>query len=258
MVTDTLNRHALIKTKYLRANDGPFMTKALRKAMMHRKRLRNKYIKSRTEENLKAFKKQRNFCVKLLGRTKSDYYRNLDLGDLTDNRKFWKTVKPGFSNEVRTTSSITLIEDVNMTTEDLKIAEIFNHYFTNITESLGISEDLSPTNGINDPVEKAMKKYENHPSIKMIKGRCELNQFEFKPVTVNEILLQIQKLNPKKASPLNSIPAKILKQNTDIFAVLIQQLFNSNLSECSFPKELKAGLISSLFQKSRCFPQEKL
>ena len=137
--------------------------------MMHRKRLRNKYIKSRTEENLKAFKKQRNFCVKLLRKTKSDYYRNLDLGDLTDNRKFWKIVKPVFSNEVRTTSSITLIEDGNMITEDLKIAEIFNHYFTNITESLGISEDqtlLSPTNGINDPVEKAMKNMKIIPALK--------------------------------------------------------------------------------------------
>ena len=153
----------------MRANDGPFMTKALRKAMMHRKRLRNKYIKSRTEENLKAFKKQRNFCAKLLRRTKSDYYRNLDLGDLTDNRKFWKTVKPVFSNEVRTTSSITLIEDGNMITEDLKIAENFNHYCTNITKSLGISEDqthLSPKNGINDPVEKAIKKYEIIPALK--------------------------------------------------------------------------------------------
>ena len=59
VVTDTLNRHAPLKTKYLRANDGPYMTKALRKEMMHRKRLRNKHIKSRMEENLKAFKKQR-------------------------------------------------------------------------------------------------------------------------------------------------------------------------------------------------------
>ena len=215
------------------------MTKALRKAMMHRKKLRNRYIKSRTEDNLKAFKTQRNFCVKLLRKTKSDYYRNLDLGDLADNRKFWRTVKPVFSNEVQTNSSVTLMEDGKMITEDLKIAEFFNHYFTNITESLGISEDqtlLSPTNGINDPVEKAIKKYANHPSIKKIKECCELSRFEFKPVTINEILLQIQKLNSKKASPLNSIPAKILKQNADIFAVLIQKTFNSNLSECYFPK----------------------
>ena len=141
MVTNTLNRPAPIKTKYLRANDGPFMTKALRKAMMRRKNLRSKYIKSRTEENHKAFKTQRNLCVKLLLRAKSDYYWNLNLGDLTDNHKFWKTVKPVFSNEVQTTSSITLIEDGKMVTKDLKIAEIFYHYFTNITENLGISED---------------------------------------------------------------------------------------------------------------------
>ena len=67
-----------------------------------------------------------------------------------------------------------------MITEDVQIAEIFNHYFANITESLGISEDqslLSQTNGINDQVEKAVKKYENYPSIEMTKGRCYLSQF---------------------------------------------------------------------------------
>ena len=73
-------------------------------------------------------------------------------------------------------------------------------------------------------------------------------------MTVNEILLQIQKLNPKKASPLSSIPAKILKQNSDIFfAALIQKIFNSNLSGCYFPKELKAGEISSLFKSLDAF-----
>ena len=71
----------------------------------------NEYIKSRTKENLKAFKKQKKICVKLLCRTKSDYHRNLDLGDLTDNRKIRKTVKPVFSNEIQTTLSVTLIED---------------------------------------------------------------------------------------------------------------------------------------------------
>ena len=98
-----------------------------------------------------------------------------------------------------------------------------------------------------------MKKYENHPSIKIIKERCELSQFEFKPVTVSEILLQIQKLNTNKSSSLSSIPAKILKHNADIFAILLQKIFNSNLSECYFPKDLKAGEISSLFKSLDAF-----
>ena len=59
--------------------------------------------------------------MKLLRKTKSDYYRNLDLRDLADNRKFWRTVKQVFSNEVQTNSSVTLMEDGKMIAEDLKI-----------------------------------------------------------------------------------------------------------------------------------------
>ena len=37
-----LNEHAPVKQKYVRANDGPFMTKALLKENMHRTELRNR------------------------------------------------------------------------------------------------------------------------------------------------------------------------------------------------------------------------
>ena len=40
---------------------------------------------------------------------------------------------------------------------------------------------------------------------------------------------------------------------SNIFAVLIQKIFNSNLSECYFPKELKAGEVSSLFKSLDAF-----
>ena len=40
-----LNKHAPVKQKSVRANEGPFMTKALRKAIMNRTHLRNRYNK---------------------------------------------------------------------------------------------------------------------------------------------------------------------------------------------------------------------
>ena len=85
MVKNVLNEHAPIKRKYIRANDGPFVTKALRKAIMLRSKLRNRYNKNRTEENERGFKKQRNWCVKLLRKSKCNYYQNLDLKNLSDN-----------------------------------------------------------------------------------------------------------------------------------------------------------------------------
>ena len=68
-----------MKKKSVRANDGPFMTKALRKAIMNRTHLRNRYNNDKTDDNKKAFKKQRNLCVKLLREAKREYYTNIDL-----------------------------------------------------------------------------------------------------------------------------------------------------------------------------------
>ena len=75
-------------------------------------------------------------------------------------------------------------------------------------------------------------------------------------MTINGVFSQVQKLNLEKASPLNSIPAKILKQNADIFAVLIQKTFNSNISGCYFPKELKDGEVSSLIKSVDAFTKK--
>ena len=61
---EILNKHAPMKIKYLRANQGKFMAKGLHKAIMKRSRLRNKFLRDRTEMSRKEYKKQRNFCVK--------------------------------------------------------------------------------------------------------------------------------------------------------------------------------------------------
>ena len=52
--------------KYVRANEAPFMNRTIKKAIMKRSRLRNKFIKNPSEENNLNYKKQRNFCVTLL------------------------------------------------------------------------------------------------------------------------------------------------------------------------------------------------
>ena len=96
-----LSEHAPVKKKSICPNKGPVMTKALRQEHMHRTRLRNRYHKNRTDANLMAFKNQRNKSVQLLRKAKFDYYQNINLGSLTDNRKFWKTVKPIFSDKSR-------------------------------------------------------------------------------------------------------------------------------------------------------------
>ena len=94
---DILNKHAPIKKKYIRANDNPFITKELRKEHMSRSRLRNKYYKYNTDASALAYKKQRNKCVSLLKKATKTYFGNLNPSVICDNKKFWKTIKPLFS-----------------------------------------------------------------------------------------------------------------------------------------------------------------
>ena len=74
---EVLEKHAPMKKKVLRANDKPYMTKALRKAIMRRSTLKSKYLKSKSDEDLRTFKKQKNFTKRLAKKERVKYFANL-------------------------------------------------------------------------------------------------------------------------------------------------------------------------------------
>ena len=55
MANRVLDRHAPQKKRYIRANQKPFITSELNKAVMNRSRLRNRYLKLRTSESKIAY-----------------------------------------------------------------------------------------------------------------------------------------------------------------------------------------------------------
>ena len=73
---NSLNNYAPSKKRYSKGNNLPFMNKALsnkafmNKAIMNRTRLRDAYLRKRSEENSSKYSKQRNYCFSLLRRTK--------------------------------------------------------------------------------------------------------------------------------------------------------------------------------------------
>ena len=73
-VTDVLrsvtDKHTPLKTKIIRGNWAPFITKALSKARMARSRPKSKCNKWSSRENLLAFRKAKNICSNLNKKTK--------------------------------------------------------------------------------------------------------------------------------------------------------------------------------------------
>ena len=60
-----LNKHASIKSEILRANNAPYMFKALCKAVMRRSSLKTKYLQMKSNDPLKSYKKHKNYCSRL-------------------------------------------------------------------------------------------------------------------------------------------------------------------------------------------------
>ena len=70
-----LNKQAPLKTKFIRYKSNPFMNKELRKTIMKRSQLKNRYNKNHDYEKWHLYKKQRNFCVSFLRKTKRNCFK---------------------------------------------------------------------------------------------------------------------------------------------------------------------------------------
>ena len=184
------------------------MNKTMSKAIMTRSRLENKFLNNSTEEYKINYNKQRNYCVNLLRKIKQNYYANLDITNITDNKTFWSTVKPFLSDKSNTGKNITLIDGDNIFSTEKQVAETMNNFFYNAVKSLKI-KGFKPDDTVNerlDDINKIVSKFKNHPSIIKIKQNIEINEkCSFSSSSLNEI----KDLNCKKPTNLNTIPAKV-------------------------------------------------
>ena len=161
-----------LKMKYVRSNNCNYIAKELRTAIMNRSKLRNMFLKNRNEESKRHFNRKRNFYVSLLRKTNSRFFwGKIDHRVVSDNRKFWKTVGPLISERAFHKESIILNNNNKTISNNEELAEIFNNHFSKLVENLDVDETLASniaSSDITDPIFSAIKKYEDHPSIKKI------------------------------------------------------------------------------------------
>ena len=104
------------------------MNKKLSKVIMHRARLRNNFLRNRSDENKRKYSKQRNYCVSLLRKTKKNYCSNLIENKITYNKTFCKIVKPFLSDKTPSNEKITLTEKDKIIKTDIEKANVLNTF----------------------------------------------------------------------------------------------------------------------------------
>ena len=208
-----LDIHAPLKEKCVRANNASFMNKTLSKAFMTRSRLRNKILSNPTESIYKKFRK---YCTNSVRKEKRNFYSNLKIESLTDNKLFWKTVRPLFSEKNFSSKQITLLVDDKIISSDNDVAETFNTFFPSAVANLdveGFKTDDFAYNLGDSPIENIIRKFRNHPSIVKIKVLFHLS--ESKESDISE---KFAKLNIKKSTTYKNIPTKLLVETSDVIS----------------------------------------
>ena len=143
----------------------------------------------------------------------------MNLNKITDNKKFWSTVKPPFANKGGK-DNIILVTGEEVRSDDTEIAQKFNEFFKNCTNSLNITENkllLTSTNDVFNGVDES---------------------------------IQLRRLKNNKASTFVNIPAKQLKQIIEVICEPLKDVWNEEfIRHKIFPTKLKLADISPIFKK---------
>ena len=141
---------------------------------------------------------------------------------MSDNRKFWKTIKPYFSNKYLNSNKLLLKGKGNLVSDEKELAIIMNNFFINITKDLELKKD---SKGKLNNLEDILKTFESHPGIEKIKKAINTTEkFSFRNVKDDEGRKFIVNLDGSKATPVRDIPTDMLKLSIDIHLPIMTQL----------------------------------
>ena len=162
-------------------------------------------------------------------------------------------MNPLFSEKSYSKESISLINKDGLITKNEDLTKTFN-VFSSIVKKLDIEhvpDDESNLPNVEDPILKAIVKYENHPSILRIKNYMKEKDlyFSFEFVNKPKISKEINKLDEKNACQQHDIPVKLIKSNKDLFSHFLYHNFNNSLFSSNFPSNLKAADILPTHKK---------
>ena len=182
--------------------------------------LKRKYLKSKNEYNNKIKSRKKYYYQNLFNEVKNNVKKTWNIINSILGRKKGKQL---FKLQVNG-------EEIK---DEVKIANEFNSYFSNVAENLveKIPSDIK---------RKSYKEY--------LRNRNK-NSFFLNPTNPGEILKLINALSPKMSSGWDDIPQKIVKSSPINIIIALSHIFNLSLSEGVFPHQMKLAKVKPIYKK---------
>ena len=227
-----VNSHAPIKTKRVRSGKVPWITSDLRKGMRDRDVAKRKAIKSNNPQDWAMYKRLRNRINGEVKSTKASYYANAFIQFNGDSRKTWQFINELKSRQKNNASVKELKLNENSVTNSHELSNAFNDHFSTIGTKLANEVPLV-TDG---------SSYADY----IVSSD---NKFIFSPISSSNVFSLLNKLSKSKATGLDNISAKLIRECADLISIPLCNIFNNSLSSGLFPDDWKCARVTPLFKQ---------
>ena len=227
----TVDKHAPMKSKRVRARSSPWITLELKNKMHDRDVLKIKAIKSNDSQDWSNFRKQRNIVNGEIRLAKQVYYQTQFNEYKADSRKTWQTINELTSRNSGKTSITSLKVNGRSVTDRDELSNKFNDHFASIGPSLASEVDSSEcTNYLS---------YVTNTDAK----------FEFQLTNTRQVLSLLNKLNKSKATGIDKISARLIRECADLICIPMCDIFNQSITLGIFPDDWKTARVTPLFKQ---------
>ena len=148
-----------------------------------------------------------------------------------DSRRTWQTINELTSRKSRKIAVTSLKVNGLSITNPTEISNEFNNYFATIGPEL--SRNIDSADG------------DVHRRYISSTDQC----FQLRPTRVNKVFSLLNKLNKSKATGLDKISARLIRECADLICIPICDIFNQSISLGIFPDDWKCVRVTPLFKK---------
>ena len=234
MFISVANKHAPIRNKRVRNKKSPWLSAELKKSMINRDKLKKQAVSSNDPLFWKKFKKERNRLNNEIKKAKADYYKSQVESNIGNPKAIWKCINQITHRKATNNSSINELKVNNKSfTEPSDISDILNRHFISIGPNLASALPIGDTD------------FESY----ITPAR---SVFRLKHTTADVVFKILKKLSPHKATGLDNISCRLLKEAAPIISVSLAMIINGSIVSGVFPSKWKIAKIFPLFKANDC------
>ena len=226
-ITDHANKYIPNKTVKIRSSDPPWLTNSIKRLMRKRKRLYDKYKKSKSIIDFNNYKNIRNQVTCEIRKSKKAEITNLAEkleNPNTGQKDWWNTLKRFIKPDQKSTIPPLYVDDA-VYSDGVDKANKPNDFFTEQTVLDESNTSLPPLS--------------------------DLQPFKFDSISVSsdEVTSVLASLNIGKASGPDSINNRLLKELAQPLTLPLKDLFNYSLAIGKVPSIWKQANVSPIYKK---------